>query len=62
MQFFPMLLAIPLIGFWMWMFGEMNKNPYLTSREKYTWTLWFFIFNVVAAFWYYLVEYRPSRM
>lgn len=57
-----MLLAIPLIGFWMWMFGEMNKNPYLTIREKYTWTLWFFIFNVVAAFWYYLVEYRPSRM
>ncbi|HEX9013964.1 MAG TPA: hypothetical protein VF813_10620 [Anaerolineaceae bacterium] len=62
MQLIPMLIGIPLIGFWGWMFGEMSRNPYLTSREKSTWTLWFFIFNVVTAFWYYLVEYRPSRM
>ncbi len=52
------LLPLPLIGFWFWMFRDMTNNDYLTGNEKYTWTLAFIFLNIFTALWYYFVEYR----
>lgn len=57
-QMLPLLLALPLIAFWMWMFREMANNPELTRGEKNTWLLWFVLANVIAAMVYYAYIYR----
>ncbi len=55
-------LPVPLFAFWLWMFRDMTKNAYLSSESRYGWTLQFVFLNVFAAFWYYLVEYRPRHL
>lgn len=60
-QFIPLLIALPLIAFWLWMLVDMTNNVYLTKETKEGWFVKFYLLNVVGAFWYYLVEYRPSH-
>jgi hypothetical protein len=57
-QLILLIVPLPLVGFWFWMFRDLTKNDYLSSDEKNDWTLKFILLNVLAAFWYYLVEYR----
>jgi hypothetical protein len=57
-QLIPMMIGLPLIGFWFWMFRDMTNNEYLSSDSRYNWTLAFIFLNFFAAFWYYYVEYR----
>jgi hypothetical protein len=57
-QLIPMIIGLPLIVFWFWMFRDMTNNDYLPSDARNNWTLAFIFLNVFAAFWYYLVEYR----
>jgi heme/copper-type cytochrome/quinol oxidase subunit 4 len=61
-QMIPMLIGLPFIGFWFWMFMDMTNNPYLSKSAKNNWFAMFLIFNVIAAAYYYLVEYRPRNM
>ncbi len=65
-----MLIILPLMVFWMWMFWEMTNNDDLPSnspalltwppKTKYSWTLAFIFLNVFAAVFYYWLEYRNS--
>ncbi len=64
----PMILLLPLTGFWLWMFSDMSNNDDLPGNSpepltwppstKYGWTLAFIFMNVFAAVFYYFYEYR----
>ncbi len=60
-QFVPLLIPLPLIGFWAWMFRDMSNSRYLSSGEKNYWLLAFVLLNIFGAAWYYAVEYRPRH-
>lgn len=58
----PMILGLICIGFWFWMLVDLTNNPYLTRTAKNNWFLAFIFLNVIGAFWYYTVEYRPRHL
>lgn len=62
LQLIPAFLGIPLIGFWLWMLVDLTNNTYLTKDAKNYWFLALVLLNVVGAFWYYMVEYRPRHL
>jgi hypothetical protein len=53
-----LIVVLPLLGFWAWMYRDMSNSQYLSSDEKYHWTLAFVFLNVFGAAWYYAVEFR----
>lgn len=57
-QLMILMIPLPLVAFWFWMFRDMVKNDYLSPKEKNDWTLSFLLLNVVAAGLYYFIEYR----
>jgi hypothetical protein len=61
-QIIPMVISLPLIGFWFLMFRDMLDNQYLSRQERNTWTLAFVFINLFAAFWYYFVEYKNRNL
>lgn len=61
-QLIPMLIGLPLGIFWLWMFVDMTNNEYLSRDEKNNWFLMFILFNVFAAGWYYLQEYKDRHL
>ncbi len=62
LQFIPLILSLPLIGFWVTMFRDLTQNDYLSKNEKTTWYAYLLVLNVFGAFWYYLVEYRHRHL
>jgi hypothetical protein len=54
----PLVVAIPLLVFWGWMFRDMLNNDYLPSQARNLWILAFVLMNVFGAVWYYVTEYR----
>ncbi len=70
---FPIVVVLPLLAFWMWMFSDMINNtdlprwPFwdvtdsdsLPSR-RFNWTLAFALLNVFAAAIYYSTVYTNS--
>jgi hypothetical protein len=54
------LLPIPLLVVWAWMFREMINNDRLPSDTKNYWTLLFIFLNVLAAMLYYVNVYKDS--
>ncbi len=57
----PLLLlvvVVPLLAFWAWMFREMMNNDYLSPSAKNFWMMAFLVFNVLAAIYYYSTVYR----
>jgi cbb3-type cytochrome oxidase subunit 3 len=66
-----LILVLPLVGFWLWMFWHMTKNESLPDNSavlltwppssKYNWTLLFIFLNVFAAAFYYVYEYRKRQ-
>ncbi len=64
----PIILLVPLIAFWLWMYSDMTNNDCLPGNSngpltwppssKYGWTLAFIFMNVFAACFYYFYEYR----
>ncbi len=56
-----LLIPIPLLAFWVWMYREMMRNEYLTPAAKNYWMMMFIFFNVLAAAYYYATEYRNTR-
>ncbi len=61
-----LVIVLPLIGFWLWMYRDMSRNESLPDSSpltwppvsKYTWTLAFVFLNVFGAAFYYVLEYR----
>ena len=60
-QFLPLVLVIPVIIFWVWMFRDMLNNGNLSDTAKSTWTVAFIFLNAFAAVFYYVYEYRSRR-
>ena len=61
MQWLPLVLIIPVIIFWVWMFRDMLKNDSLSDTARSTWTVAFIFLNAFAAVFYYVYEYRNRR-
>lgn len=61
-QLIPMVIGLPLIGFWLWMIVDLSNNDYLPRETKNTWFLALVFLNVFGALWYYMVEYRPRHL
>ena len=71
LQLISIIIILPLIAFWFWMFWDMSGNPSLpnTSNPLLTWPptskngwLFFFVFlSVFAAAYYYVFEYRKRH-
>ena len=59
-QFLPMLSALPLIGFWMWMFTDMWRNPSIPANARTTWTIAFLFGNVFTAAYYWARVFRDQ--
>lgn len=55
-----LLIPIPLLAFWAWMFWEMLKNEEIPPDTKYYWTLAFFFLSLIAAIYYFFTEYRKN--
>jgi hypothetical protein len=53
-----LVIIIPLIVFWLWMFWAMTNNEELPVHSKYYWALAFLVGNVFAAAYYYVTVYR----
>ena len=60
-QLLPLLLVIPLIAFWLWMFRDMLNNANISDAARNTWIIAFIFLNAFAAVVYYVYEYRNKR-
>ncbi|HEX9132857.1 MAG TPA: hypothetical protein VF844_11255 [Ktedonobacteraceae bacterium] len=56
-----LLVLLPLLFFWGKMFSDMSNNDYLPREAKLYWTVLVLFFNVFAAVYYYVTEYRNKR-
>ncbi|HEX9074892.1 MAG TPA: PLDc N-terminal domain-containing protein [Anaerolineae bacterium] len=54
----PMIVVLPLLVFWAWMFWDLTNNDDLPNNAKWNWTLAFVFLNVFAAVFYYFYQYR----
>lgn len=66
-QVILLIIILPLLVFWAWMFKAMTENASLpqcfititNGRDpRLDWTLAFVILSAFAAFFYYVTEYR----
>ncbi len=67
-QLILVLIPLPLVAFWVWMFWDMTNNRDLPGNSpagltwppssKYDWTVAFVFLNIFAAGLYYFNEYR----
>ncbi len=60
-----LIVILPLIAFWLWMFNDMLQNNRLpslfTNDAKFDWMIAFILFNVFVAVVYYTVVYRQQH-
>lgn len=54
----PLIVVVPLIVFWGWMFNDLVKNDDLPSIFKPYWMLAFILLNIPAAVFYYYTVYK----
>jgi hypothetical protein len=54
----PVLVLIPLLAFWAWMFSDMLNNDRLPNAMRSQWTVAFILLSVFAAVLYYANVYR----
>ena len=54
----PLIVIVPLIVFWIWMFKDMLHNDTLPSIFKPYWLMAFILLNIPAAVFYYYTVYR----
>jgi hypothetical protein len=66
----PLILILPLVAFYLWMFRDMLHNDYLgpppfvvspVNGARYNWMFDFMFLNVFAAAIYFVNEYRNGR-
>ena len=56
-----LIIALPLIVFWLWMAWDLGGNNNLPGNEKLYWQFAFIFLNVFAAVFYYVYEYRKRH-
>ncbi|MGC4107038.1 MAG: hypothetical protein QM753_11930 [Thermomicrobiales bacterium] len=60
----PIVVLVPIVialGFWGWMFSDMEKNAEITPEQRQWWRFAFLFGNVVtAAFYFGYVYLRRS--
>lgn len=56
----PLIIALPLVVFWLWMAWDLGKNDNLPGSSKNNWMLAFIFLNVFAAIFYYFAEYKKK--
>ncbi len=61
-ELIPIVISIPILGFWFWMLSDLSNNDYISKQEKTNWFLILVLLNVFGAAWYYLVEYRNRNL
>ncbi len=54
----PLLLVVPLVIFWAWMFRDMLNTTDVPSIYRPYWTMAFILLNIPAAVFYYYTVYR----
>ncbi|MGI8688473.1 MAG: hypothetical protein ACR2M3_07820 [Thermomicrobiales bacterium] len=54
----PLVVVIPLIVFWAFMFKDMLNNDNMPSIFKPYWMMAFVLLNIPAAIFYYYTVYR----
>jgi hypothetical protein len=54
----PLLIILPLLVFWAWMFSDMLSNDRLPGEVRSQWTVAFILLSVFAAVLYYANIYR----
>ncbi len=54
----PFMVALLLLGFWLWMFSDMLNNDRYQGNARFYWTLAFVFASLFAAVYYYVYEYR----
>jgi hypothetical protein len=69
--FVPLVIILPLLVFYFWMFRDMTSNSDLPSNSagplgwpptsKLEWLWAFVLLNVLAASYYYFTEYKGRR-
>jgi hypothetical protein len=52
------ILPLPLLVFWGWMFRDMIHNDNLPGNSKDYWTLFFILLNIFSAMYYYVTVYK----
>jgi hypothetical protein len=57
----PMIIFVPALAFWGWMFRDMLNNDNLPSSAKNGWMFAFILLNIFAAVIYYVQEYRSRH-
>ena len=58
LKFVPLLIALPLLAFWVWMLREMLRDERLEGSARSIWIIGFAVGNIVAAALYYMLHYR----
>jgi uncharacterized RDD family membrane protein YckC len=53
-----LVIIIPLVVFWLWMFEDMIRNRDLPGEAKQTWVFVFVLLNVFGAVIYFATVYR----
>lgn len=56
----PVLIILPLIGFWIWMFNDFLQNDRSSKDEHLIWLVSFVFAGIFTAFYYYFTEYRNT--
>ena len=54
----PLIIVVPLIVFWGWMFRDMLNNYEVLSVYRPYWMVAFILLNIPAAVFYYYTVYR----
>jgi hypothetical protein len=54
----PLIVIVPLVVFWVWMFKDMMNNDDLPSVFKPYWLMAFILLNIPAAVFYYYTVYK----
>jgi hypothetical protein len=54
----PLIVVVPLVVFWAWMFKDMVNNTDMPSIFRPYWMMAFILLSIPAAVFYYYTMYR----
>jgi hypothetical protein len=57
----PLIISIPFIAFWIWMFWDFTQNPYIPSNARVYWLIGFVFPNILTAGYYYFNQYSRDE-
>ena len=60
-QLIPLLVTVPLVVFWLWMFKDFANNYEIPRAVRTYWLAAFLFLNILTAIYYYFTEYDNGR-